>query len=56
MGVAYIITPLMIFPEYLFFMSSGYMIVGGVWAATHPPAPEDEAEDDMQLEESITTG
>jgi len=57
MGVAYIITPLMIFPEYLLFLSSGYMVIGAVWAATHPPGQDDEeSEDEMQLEESVTTG
>lgn len=58
MAIAYIITPLMIFPEYLFFMSSGYMVIGATWALFHPPesGEPDESGEGMSLEESVTTG
>ena len=58
MAIAYIITPLMVFPEYLFFMSSGYMIIGATWAALQPPGPgESEGSDEeLSLDETVTAG
>lgn len=44
----YVITPLMLFPEYLFFMSVSYLIIGVVWAWNNP------VEEDQQLEEQVT--
>jgi CDP-diacylglycerol--serine O-phosphatidyltransferase len=61
MLIAYVITPLMIFPEYLLFQSSGYMVIGVIWCALHPLTEEDLTEgpgdeEEVPLEESITTG
>jgi CDP-diacylglycerol--serine O-phosphatidyltransferase len=50
MGIAYVFAPLMIFPEYLLFQSSGYMVVGAIYAAIHPLD-----ETDLPLEESVRT-
>jgi len=50
MALAYVFAPLMIFPEYLLFQSSGYMIIGAIYAVMHPL---DEA--DLALEESATS-
>jgi len=56
--VAYIITPLRVFPEYLLFLSGGYMVIGAAWAAMNPPDHEEEpdGEEEMELEESVTAG
>jgi CDP-diacylglycerol--serine O-phosphatidyltransferase len=49
---AYILAPLMIYPEFLLFQSSGYMLVGVAWALTQPRI---SGEQEPQLEEPLAS-
>jgi CDP-diacylglycerol--serine O-phosphatidyltransferase len=47
----YVVTPLMVYPQYLFLMALAYLVFGTVWAMANPVH-----EDDAQLEEQTTSG
>ena len=50
-AAVYIVTPLMLYPQYLFVLSLSYLVIGAAWAFGQPVD-----EDDVQLEEQTSTG
>jgi len=60
MLIAYVITPLMIFPEYLLFLSGGYLVFGIVYCLLHPLTAEDLRDeaaegDERTIEDPVAT-
>jgi len=46
-AVAYVVGPLMLWPEYLFSLAAGYTIVGVTWCWLRPPQSQDEATEQL---------